>query len=258
MLLALAYSMPLAFSVIPSLSLNPCNDAPIALALVNLPCEDGKVQSGANVTIGAVGLMAADLDPIPLPLKDSGACAVNVHWHLGAEHLNVGTYDQDGDAWMAANAPATAAHRQLAEEGTTDVGHFCPGYNATDTKYTTEYAWEYCTGMHVGYTYEFHWPHSNLGQCNTEWQFQSPFMDGVLCAATVGGMSPQAGVDSIFTAQTTKIGVMAQVFTIVNDAQYDYPTWDSLDGWNFDLATDIAIYQVQAHPNATHPPSASC
>ena len=104
-------------------------------------------------------------------MQDSGACAVNVHWHLGAEHFNVGTYDMDGDAWMAAHGDA-AVHRRKASEEEIQVGHFCPGYDATDHKYTDHYEWEYCKDMKVGYTYEFHWPHSNLGDCGGEWQYQ--------------------------------------------------------------------------------------
>ena len=30
----------------------------------------------------------------------------------------------------------------------------------------------------AGLTYEIHWPHSNLGACGTEWQYQTHFMDG--------------------------------------------------------------------------------
>ena len=47
-----------------------------------------------------------------------------------------------------------------------------------------DYDWKYCSGMHVGYTYELHWPHSNMGDCPTaanpwpKWQYQSHFMDG--------------------------------------------------------------------------------
>ena len=47
-----------------------------------------------------------------------------------------------------------------------------------------DYDWKYCSGMHVGYTYELHWPHSSHGMCPTagdahpKWQYQSHFMDG--------------------------------------------------------------------------------
>lgn len=211
---------------------NPCQDAPLRNDLSNIPCESAKVQSGANVTVGAQGLLAPDLDPIPLPLTDTGACAVNVHWHLGAEHYSQGQYD----------ISPTTTGRRLA--GSLQAGYKCPTTN--DAMYTTEYNWQYCKDMHVGETYEFHWPHSNLGECGTDWQFQSHFLDGVLCAATKAGMTVSQAADAIFTSKTAKIGVMGQVFTIVNaagDARYDYPAWNMLHGWNDGLATDVAVYQ---------------
>merc|ERR1719161_2643887 len=33
-----------------------------------------------------------------------------------------------------------------------------------------EYDWKHCVDMHVGETYEFHWPHSAAGACGTPWQ----------------------------------------------------------------------------------------
>ena len=63
-----------------------------------------------------------------------------------------------------------------------------------------DYDWKYCSGMHVGYTYELHWPHSNMGDCPTaanpwpKWQYQSHFMDGashVHCPARTCGSSPR-------------------------------------------------------------------
>jgi len=166
-------------------------------------------------------------------------CPVNVHWHLGAEHLSVGAYDLDGDEWLAAHG--SDEHRKLAED--IEPGHFCPGYDADDATYTTEYEWEYCHDMHVGYTYEIHWPHSNLGKCGTEWQFQSHFMDGVLCYANENSMATADAVDAVFDSKLAKIGVQGQVFTVVNDDAYDYPEWDMLYGWNSDLASNVAIYQ---------------
>jgi hypothetical protein len=79
--------------------------------------------------------------------------------------------------------------------------------------------------------------------CDTEWQYQSHFMNGVLCQANEGGMSPSDAVDSVFTARSTKIGVQAQEFTIVNDSAHDYAAWDMIGGWNSNLNADIAIHQ---------------
>merc|ERR1711982_127265 len=88
-----------------------------------------------------------------------------------------------------------------------------------DVKFNTEYGWKHCTDMHVGETYEVHWPHSALGACGTTDQYQTPFYDGVFCnfQSLLGGVLPAA--QSIADA----IGVQGQVFTIVNDEKYYYP-----------------------------------
>ena len=56
----------------------------------------------------------------------------------------------------------------------------------------------------VGETYEVHWPHSAAGSCGTEWQYQTPFYDGVFC---------KDGIVNILTPLNTykKIGVQGQV-----------------------------------------------
>ena len=101
-------------------------------------------------------------------------------------------------------------HRQLAAGAR--LGHRCHHYNAADAKFTSEYNWQHCVGMHVGETYEVHWPHSAAGACGTKWQYQTPFYDGVFC---------NDGVISIAPLNTyEKIGVQGQVFTIVNDETY--------------------------------------
>lgn len=237
---------------------NPCNEdnvekPPIWSDLGNVECFDengnvnAAVQSGADVTEGSVGLLEADLDPIETRYTSTCTaelgcmCPVNVHWHLGAEHFNTGTYDLDGDEWMAAHG-SYDSRRKLAA-GAVEPGNFCPGYDENDPTFTTEYDWEYCTNMHVGYTYEIHWPHSNLGSCGTEWQFQSHFMDGVLCFANANDLSTPDALGAVFDSGIAKIGVQAQVFTVVNDDAYDYPEWDSLYSWNTDLAENVAIYQ---------------
>ena len=49
-----------------------------------------------------------------------------------------------------------------------------------------------------------HWPHSAAGACGTEWQYQTPFYDGVFC---------KEGIVNILTPLNTyeKIGVQGQV-----------------------------------------------
>ena len=66
--------------------------------------------------------------------------------------------------------------------------------------------------MEIGQTYEVHWPHSAAGMCGTEWQYQTPFYDGVFCNNGIISLSP--------LNTYSKIGVQAQVFTIVNDENH--------------------------------------
>ena len=58
------------------------------------------------------------------------------------------------------------AHRQLSEGE--QAGNFCHDYASTDAAHTTPFDFKYCKGMHVGYTYEMHWPISNLGECSNK------------------------------------------------------------------------------------------
>jgi len=93
--------------------------------------------------------------------------------------------------------------------------------------------------MHVGETYEIHWPHSVLGACGTPYQYQSPFYDGVFCGATaeaLGTLQPQDIANAV--------GVQGQVFTIVNDENYYFP--DLMRGMIVDdengMGIDVAVY----------------
>ena len=82
-----------------------------------------------------------------------------------------------------------------------------------------QYDWKHCKKMHVGETYEVHWPHSAAGACGTKWQFQSPFYDGVLCNddAVLGVYQ----ADNTLSNMAQYVGVEAQVFTIINDPAYN-------------------------------------
>ena len=165
-------------------------------------------QAGANVTAGYKGEMnATGRVPITEPYWKAGLCPVNVHWHLGAEHLSVGEYDDAGKG-PAATA-ADAAHRKLlAAAAGIRAGLRCKKYDAKQPMFTKEYAFQHCVGMKVGETYEVHWPHSAAGACGTPNQYQTPFYDGVFCNDGIISLSP------LNTYQ--KIGVQAQVFTVVN------------------------------------------
>lgn len=91
----------------------------------------------------------------------------------------------------------------------------CKLYDANDAKFTTEYDFKFCSDMHVGETYEIHWPQSAAGACGTPYQYQTPFYDGVFCKDDIITLDP------LNTFQ--KIGVQSQVFTVVNDEDYYYP-----------------------------------
>ena len=235
---------------------NPCIDpvlgyAPLRDDLGNVACVDAEVQSGSDVTKGAVGFKEAPLDPIP-DYNEAGMCTVNVHWHLGAEHRSEGEYDESCDF----EQDTTDDHRRLrgSQEGrqlSGRKGHMCCDAKEMnenhDALVANEYDWKYCTDMHVGLTYEIHWPHSSLGHCNSEWQYQEPFMDGVLCKATIGSVDITTALEMIGD-RSVGIGVEGQVFTIVNSddptsSEYMYPAWDALNGWNTGVATDTVAYQ---------------
>jgi len=174
-------------------------------------------QSGTNVTRGYKGLYDALGTPITTTYKEAGLCPVNVHWHLGAEHLSVGQYDEHG---VGPSSSYKKHRRSLQAEGEIRAGFNCMFYDSNDPKFTTEYNWQHCKDMHVGMTYEVHWPHSAAGECVpsgtvTPWQYQSPFYDGVFCNDGIITLDPLNTFE--------KIGVQAQVFTIVNDESYYQP-----------------------------------
>jgi len=182
-------------------------------------------QSGSDVTKGYNGSIvtpknddtAEGVEPITEPYFKTQLCPVNVHWHLGAEHRSQGQYDEEGKSPKHAGHPADdnpGATRRLADAR---YGFACHHYDESDD-FNTEYEWQHCKDMHVGETYEVHWPHSALGACGTPNQYQYPFYDGVFCGATAEilvGLTPQDIASSV--------GVQGQVFTIVNNEEYYYP-----------------------------------
>ena len=133
---------------------------------------------------------------------------MNVHWHLGAEHRSEGEFDEDGSGPNDIHAI-----RRLA--GKARLGSQCHHFNEKDSKFNTPFDWKHCVDMEVGQTYEVHWPHSAAGACGTVDQYQTPFYDGVFC---------NDGIISLDPLNTyMKIGVQAQIFTIVNDEEFYYP-----------------------------------
>lgn len=176
-------------------------------------------QAGANVTKGYIGGADVNSEPITNPYWMEGLCPVNVHWHLGTEHLSVGEYDENG------KGPGDK-HRKLAEDAR--LGPRCHYYDEKNPIFKDDYEWKHCVGMHVGETYEVHWPHSAMGACGTVNQYQTPFYDGVFC--------------NYDGKELLKIGVQAQIFTIVDDEEYYYP--DLIRGMIVDgeKGSDLAMY----------------
>lgn len=182
-------------------------------------------QAGADVTKGFEGKLVSTVKPITKPYHTMSPplCPVNVHWHLGAEHRSAGEYDENGKSPKKGGTPAAgrrldATERSLASKPPR-YGFACKHYDANKAMFTTPYKWKHCVDMHVGETYEVHWPHSALGACNTPHQYQSPFYDGVFCNyqpnTTHKGLTSQNVAHSV--------GVQSQVFVIVNDESYYYP-----------------------------------
>ena len=111
-------------------------------ALDNGSCADklvaGVEQAGGNVTVGYEGGLDVGTDePIKEPYYKQKLCPVNVHWHLGAEHLSVGQYDETG------SGPSSASNRKLLAEGAR-LGGRCHKYDSSVEMYTKEYDWQHC------------------------------------------------------------------------------------------------------------------
>jgi len=189
-------------------------------------------QSGTNVTVGYKGEMNTstpfERKPITEPFYKVGLCPVNVHWHLGAEHLSVGEYDLEG------TGPTPIEYRRKMA-GKVRQGNLCHYYDENDERYTTEYNWKHCIDMEVGQTYEVHWPHSAAGACGTVDQYQSPFYDGVFCKDNILSLDPVNTYE--------KIGVQGQIFTVINDEDYYYP--NLFHGMIVDEGNDIGTHMTK-------------
>lgn len=199
---------------------NPCEGKDPELPSV--ACEMAQMEQAANnVTRGYEGKLNTEFEPISVPFFANGMCAVNVHWHLGTEHYSVGEFDEKG---KGPRPPKDLDAR---------LGFRCHLYNKRDKRFRKEYHWKYCKDMQVGQTYEVHWPHSTLGACESVYQYQTPFQDGVYCDRFVTGSEKAAS-----------IGVQAQVFTVVNDERYYYPDLmrSMIVDEKFNMGIDMAFY----------------
>jgi len=212
----------------------------------NLECARNGVleaieQAGGDVTEGVKGgLNVSGRVPISKPYYQTALCPVNVHWHLGAEHRSAGEFDETGVSPHLGGVPhGDSAGRRLAA-GEVRYGFACKKYDKNDARFTTEYHWQHCVDMHVGETYEVHWPHSTMGDCGTPNQYQTPFYDGVFCHfdTLLNSQLPAA------QAIAENVGVQGQVFTIINDESYYYP--DLIRGMIVDkdnnMGQDVAAY----------------
>jgi len=195
-------------------------------------------QAGANVTKGFKGTRnTTGRKPINTTYLQAGLCPVNVHWHLGTEHYSMGEYDETGKGPAHAAQPDPFGEqdsRRLAA-ATARLGFRCHKYDSADARFSnTSYKWQHCKDMYVGETYEVHWPHSAAGACGTPFQYQTPFYDGVFCKDGIIELSPLNTYE--------KIGVQAQVYTVINDENYYYP--DLMRGMivEGDYGMDVAYY----------------
>jgi len=199
---------------------NPCDGKKPISGYENRDCEKNGVinameQAGANVTLGYQGKFNSDKVPITTSYLSAGLCPVNVHWHLGTEHYSVGQYDEHGKGPAHAAQPDPFGEldsRRLAAVKNARLGFRCHLYQSSDPRFSnTSYKWQHCVDMHVGETYEVHWPHSHMGLCGSPHQYQTPFYDGVFCDTTK------------LVSVNGSVGVQSQVYTIINDENYYYP-----------------------------------
>lgn len=209
------------FSLVPdppkrlALGANPCAGAKVKLDNINCTLAQFE-QSGVDVTANDGTLDAKTRVPITDDYITTTLCPVNVHWHLGSEHRMAGQYDETGTSHSGNQSKKK--DRRLAEYVQERYGFACKFYDSSDVTHTTEYEWKHCVNMHVGETYEIHWPHSALGDCGGAYQFQTPFYDGVFCNWKPGGYSLNRSVDEkadkVINAQelANSVGVQAQVF----------------------------------------------
>lgn len=193
-------------------------------------------QAGADVTEGYVGGLDVgdDNPPYTDPFPTNEWCAVNVHWHLGAEHRSEGEYDES----LRAGPEYPPGDEQ--------PGLRCGLYDAGDPRFTTPYEWQHCDSrtMQVGETYEVHWPHSALGDCGTKFQYQYPLTDGVLC--NLDNFNDEVPLSH-------QVGVQAQVFTIVNDDSGNYHYDNLIDGMVVDEDREMGIHITKYTGSTTAP-----
>lgn len=186
--------------------------------------DEGRGQTGVDVTCGSQGTLDGWGDNTPLPFPDLvgvGVKPVNIHYHLGSEHSSYGEYDLEF-RYRGPSDEYVPEHLRLP---VSRVGKRCGFYDKDDSRYNPElnsFKWKYCTNTTVGETYEFHWPSSAFGSSTLDDEglaYQGAFPDGLLCNAN------QDVIDAIAEggAQTfaNSLAVQAQIFTVIDDDAYD-------------------------------------
>ena len=213
----------------------------------------------------------AGLTPINVPLGQTNLCVANVHFHIGAEHNSDGQFDSLFNATNGPNYDPNATNT-FPENYTGKRCNFFEDRENNGLNFDPIYQWKHCVDVKVGTfhcvmfdlaylyimmaniyifttgeTYEFHWPRSQLAACGQyNNQYQSPFIDGLLCNGGDGFGDVLAAITAPDGKQTltNTIGVQGQVFTVVNDEDYYFP--NLIDGMLVDeergMGIDITAY----------------
>ena len=92
--------------------------------------------------------------------------------------------------------------------------------------------------------------------CNTKWQMQTPFYDGVFCKPDVISLGTGSNLTGFNVHDT--IGVQGQVFTIVNSDDAEYQKINLFDGaWQESVLNSTLLPHGRVwvrNPNQPSPP----
>ena len=209
-----------------SLPKNYCHKAKPTIGFDNAECAEVALeQAGGNVTEGYKGGFSTTATPITTTLAEAGLCPVNVHWHLGAEHLSVGQFDAagSGPTYSGSARRLLAGDELNTEPAAGGRGHYKRVQHHLHRRVRLE-----ALQGHEGRR-DLRGPLAplRLRRLRYPFQYQTPFYDGVFCnldGATADAVGSAADGDVALTSTAGQIGVQAQVFTIVNSdaAEYQY------------------------------------
>ena len=183
-------------------------------------------QAGGNVTRGFKGTLdAGDRVPITVPYSETDLCPVNVHWHLGAEHLG-GRVGNHGPALAAPTAGAswTSSPPRLA------ASLRYHKYDSPDARFA-----DTTTACTPPTTSARRRSLADSPLARRPWQYQSPSTTA----------SRNDGIITIAPLNTyKKIGVQSQTFTVINDEAFyaDNLFKGMLVDSNSGKGSDIAMY----------------